>query len=501
MRVAMQQQPDLVRRAWSSPSPGLGSWPPSFVPIDSRLDRAAPSAQDNSAGRFGFLGEVHELGRPVAWKPAGLPMLWLYNLHYWEWAWAFVDQPDRQWAQEEYSGLWQSWAGASRFGSWPAWAPYPVSLRAWAWCGQHAALVAGRPEEGRFCALLAEHASFLRHNLEYDVGGNHLVKNLKGLLGLAVFFSDSRLVEEAVERVERQVQVQVLPDGGHYERSPSYHCQVLGDLVDIRDLLLTTGRRRPRLDDAIEAMQRWLGVMLTSDGQLAQMNDSWELSADTIDLLGPRLAAQPSTVALASSGYVVLRNERAQCTVDVGDPCPPDLPAHAQADCLSLELAVDGERVVVDPGTTTYEGAQRAWERSTMAHNTVTVDGQDQTEVWGSFRAGRLAPAFLDLLEGGDEPVVSAHHTGYIGLEGSPIHRRTVRLLPDALEVTDELLGSGQHEVSMAIEHLDLPDGRALEIIVPDVLQSRDELRAGRRRKVMHGAVRLPVRWTTTLRF
>lgn len=184
-----------------------------------------------------------------------------------------------------------------------------------------------------------------------------------------------------------------------------------------------------------------------------------------------------------------------------GDPCPPDLPAHAQADCLSFELAVDGERVVVDPGTTTYEGPQRAWERSTMAHNTVTVDGQDQTEVWGTFRAGRLAPAFLDLLEGGDEPMVSAHHTGYTGLEGSPIHRRTVRLLPDALEVTDELLGSGQHDVSMAIEHTDLPAGRALEIIVPDVLQSRDELRAGRRRKVMHGAVRLPARWTTTLRF
>lgn len=58
-----------------------------------------------------------------------------------------------------------------------------MSLRAWAWCGQHAALAAGRPEEELYCELLGDHAVFLRHNLEYDVGGNHLVKNLKGCSG------------------------------------------------------------------------------------------------------------------------------------------------------------------------------------------------------------------------------------------------------------------------------------------------------------------------------
>jgi len=133
--------------------------------------------------------------------------------------------------------------------------------------------------------------------------------------------------------------------------------------------------------------------------------------------------AAPVTV-LGATGYVVLRNGRAQCTIDAGDPCPPDLPAHAQADCLSFELAVDGRRVVVDPGTTTYDGAQRAWERSTSAHNTVTIDGANQTEVWGSFRAGRLAPAHLDHVETGENPLVVAHHTGYAVLPGAPIHRR-----------------------------------------------------------------------------
>ena len=74
------------------------------------------------------------------------------------------------------------------------------------------------------------------------MGGNHLVKNLKALVGLGVFLGDDRLVAHAASHLERQIGVQVLADGGHYERSPSYHCQVLGDLIDVAGLLAAAGR-------------------------------------------------------------------------------------------------------------------------------------------------------------------------------------------------------------------------------------------------------------------
>ena len=53
-------------------------------------------------------------------------------------------------------------------------------------------LVAGSPVEDAFLASLSAHAGFLRRHLESDVGGNHLIKNLKALAGLAVFFGDER---------------------------------------------------------------------------------------------------------------------------------------------------------------------------------------------------------------------------------------------------------------------------------------------------------------------
>ena len=154
---------------------------------------------------------------------------------------------------------------------------------------------------------------------------------------------------------------------------------------------------------------------------------------------------------LAASGYVVVRpDERTQLILDVGDPCPDDLPAHAHADCLSFELWVDGERWVVDTGTSTYEaGPRRAYERSTAAHNTVEIDGEDQTEVWGIFRAARRARGTLELVTTihGNTVEVVASHDGYRRLPGSPVHRRRWRISPGEVEITDTVSGTSIHRV------------------------------------------------------
>ena len=54
--------------------------------------------------------------------------------------------------------------------------------------------MAGTGLEPEFTAALAVHAGFLRRHLEYDVGGNHLIKGLKAVAGLAVFLADERLL-------------------------------------------------------------------------------------------------------------------------------------------------------------------------------------------------------------------------------------------------------------------------------------------------------------------
>jgi len=442
-------------------APEDARWPDNFVALDRRLGEAWPSAEANGEGRFRFL-EVERTVVPVArepadgaccdWEQADASQLWRYHLHYFEWGWAFTSCDDRDWASDAFLRLWRSWREGTRFGRWDAWSPYVASLRAWSLCGLFDHLVAGTDEASAYRADLGLHAGFVRAHLESDVGGNHLLKNLKALIGLGVFLHDGALVRLGSRRLERELALQVLADGGHYERSPSYHCQVLGDLLDVEGLLKAAGAPSvPALAGAIDAMRRWLGAMLLPDGNVPLFNDCVLVGLDRIAALEPTPRPVERLTVLQPSGYVVAcPGPRIHLVADVGPPCPPELPAHAHADCLSFELCVDGKRVVVNSGTSTYApGARRQWERSTAAHNTVEVDGADQTEVWGAFRAGRRAGAELEVARiDGDQVTVSASHDGYQRLRGRPRHRRTWHAGPAGIVVVDHISGAGHHAVA-----------------------------------------------------
>lgn len=458
-RVRLRTQLALVRRFGriveslvSRSVESLPGWPLEFEPLDLTLPPCTPTAEENARGMFCLINQSRALGDPPDWVQASASRLWRYHLHYLDWAWGFAAHLDNEWARGEFARLWRSWRAASGLGSLnalDAWSPYAASLRAWTMCGVFGRLIAGTPLEVDFIRSIALHAWFVRAHLELDVGGNHLIKNLKALAGLGVFLGDDRLIDIAIRHLKRELDVQVLSDGGHFERSPSYHCQVLGDLIEVRSVL---GGRRciDGLDDAIEAMRAWLGEMLMPDGDVPLFNDCTLVGRKRLRLLEPSPRPAASLRVLASSGYVVVKpSERLHLVLDVGPPCPPSLPAHAHADCLSFELAVDGRRVIVDSGTSTYEpGAVRDNERSTRAHNTAEVDGQNQTEVWGTFRAARRAMPTLESANTRDGVVeVVASHDGYRRLEGSPIHRRSVLASANEIQITDELDGDELHEM------------------------------------------------------
>lgn len=454
-RAMLARVPDAVVERIRPLDVSATGWPSGFSPLESQLPPQCPGAAENAEGRFVFLNHERALGEPADWDQTGAAQLWRYHLHYFEWAWCFAAHADREWATKAFGELWKSWRAAARFGRGDAWSPYVASLRAWVLCGVFDALVRHSPEEAAFRDDMALHARFLRAHLELDVGGNHLIKNLKAIAGLGVFLDDQRLIALARRRLAKEIGVQVLPDGGHYELSPSYHCQVLGDLIDVGALLAAAGQPPvPGLDDAVGAMRRWLGTMLMPDGDVPMFNDCWLIGTDRVALLEPSDRPAQRLTVLQPSGYVVMRpGPRMHLVADVGPPCPPSLPAHAHADCLSFELAVDGERVIVNSGTSTYEpGERRAYERSTAAHNTVEIDGQDQTEVWGAFRAARRAQAVLERAVDTAEVIeVTASHDGYRRLAGRPIHRRTWRTQPgpevERLYITDEITGAGRHRL------------------------------------------------------
>ena len=452
-RGALRRFPPARRWLLAGPKPASAvGWPIQFSPIDAGLWRNWPEFPALRQGRIELLGITRALTGPAGagdpsgdqsdpadadwmaihwteadwehadWEQAGAPALWRFHLHYWDWAWMLATEPDRADAQAWFAVMWRSWRAGVAVGRGDAWLPYPAALRAWSWCGLHRDLVAGTPIEASFLADLSRHAGFLRRHLETDVGGNHLIKNLKALAGLAVFFGDGRRLGQALDQLTSQLAVQVLPDGGHYERAPAYHCQVLADLVDVAELVRCTGQApAPELLDAIARMRHWLRCVRAPDGQVPLLNDGYPVAPELVAALRPGLPPAEPLLVLPDTGLVRAAAGSWRLLADVGAPCPDELPAHAHADTLSCVVYVGGVPLLVDTGTSTYApGPVRRYERSTAAHNTLEIDGADSTEVWGAFRAARRARVtdVATCTAHGGVLTIEAAHDGYRHLPG-----------------------------------------------------------------------------------
>jgi uncharacterized heparinase superfamily protein len=325
------------------------------------------------------------------------------------------------------------------------WEPYPLSLRIVNWIKWS---LSGYAPTSLEMESLCRQADHLFHRVEYHLLANHLFSNAKALVFAGTFFIEPSWLAKGLSILNKEIPEQILADGGHFERSPMYHSLILEDMLDLTNL----GRLYPGVLphwSATEHMLGWLRNLLHHDGRIAFFNDAVFGVAPEPGALfdyAERLGIAENKVPLSDSGYIRLDNETTTVIFDAGPIGPDYQPGHAHADTLSFELSHAGARVMVNSGISTYErGPERARQRGTAAHNTVRIDGLDQSETWASFRVGRRARP-LDVKSDGSR-FAEAAHDGYKRLRQPVIHRRRIELAPDRLTVTDRLEGSGQHTV------------------------------------------------------
>lgn len=398
-------------------------------------------------------GQIELPGARVAYPPAdwhaeSLTRLQRFHLHYGEEVLGAARSADWGVIEPARAGV-NAWIEANPHASRrrsDAWHPYPLSTRIGNW------LAAVSLEPSFATAAIGQslrlQLAYLERNVEHGVLGNHLIRNARALALGGAAFGDGRLVGLARALLRRELREQVLPDGGHYERSPVYHLLVLRDLLEIRAALETD-----EVDEVIGRMGRFAAALARPDGAPALFNDGGlDLAPDLHEHLP---AAREGLAVFPKTGYAVVRGDNRWLAVDCGPPAPAYLPAHAHADALSFQLWMEGRPLVVDPGTYTYDGPDRDWFRSTAAHSTVSVDGVSQFAFWGPFRAGRLPR--VELLEAtGDaaEGHVLAVVSGFPGVSGGVTHQRLLSWRADgSVEVEDQLRGGrgGRHRVASTL--------------------------------------------------
>lgn len=373
------------------------------------------------------------------------------------------------------------------------WRLLEVGLRvqSWVWSYMmmsHSALLDGDFEK-RWRDSLAEQATFLSRYLG-ETSINHATMHMQGLFMVGTFLADHAEApywrQLARERLMLCLHDQIRADGIQNELTPHYHTASL-DMFGTPFLLAKqTGRPFPNSYlEKLKSMVAFSVATIRPDGKAVALSDSdsgdqvrekigiigaicedeaiclqGEISEELLWLLGgekfaywlERMGGQveeiPSTLAFPDSGYYVLQDALQYVFFDAA----PLGGAHGHADALHVEWMHRGRLIFGDSGRYTYqEGEWRRYFKGTSAHNTITVDGLDQTpyistQQWGEPEATVTVHRWVSC---DTYDFIDASHQGYTRLSEPVIHRRWLLMgkeLPFLL-IVDGLDGVGTHDI------------------------------------------------------
>jgi hypothetical protein len=358
-----------------------------------------------------------------------------------------------------------------------------------------------------------QHARFVRGYLSrYSSANNHLIGEAAGLFiaGLTwPYWPRARAwLAEAKAILERETLLQNTADGVNREQAVSYQQFVLELLL----LCLLAGKANRKwfsvaFESRIEAMVEYLASIMDAGGNVPMFGDSddatvvglcptnnfsryrsllataailfgsgeFKRKAGALDdktrwLLGSEADALfqavstedtqlPLRQAFTEGGYYILgcdfeTGNEVRLVADAGPLGYLSIAAHGHADALSFTLSVGGLEFLVDPGTYAYhtQGHWRRYFRGTSAHNTVRVDGKDQSQSGGNFmwlKKHRVACSLWSSTA--ERDVFEGWHEGYTRLPDPVTHRRRISLEKHSRRVIveDALTMAGAHQIEL----------------------------------------------------
>jgi uncharacterized heparinase superfamily protein len=426
------------------------------IQIEAFGQRSAAAQGSLEEGVVCLLHESRDVGRPVDWQKAARDQdashLWLFQLQYHEFLLGHLARN----GESAWDLIWETLAGwleafppESTKVTADAWHPYCISRRVPVWCWL---LVEGNPTDElkeRLLQSLSAQCEYLTRSLEFELGGNHLLENVAALTIAAGLIDSPQAMEwlSVAERVWRaEKRTQILPHGEHFERSPMYHCQIAGNLLQQAIVV-----KSHRTDLAAEwsstasEMLEFLDGILHPDGEIPLFADSGFEEAPSVEHLRQLAAICPNVKSAFGTNaippaadfsnskmvgsYWTSRVARVgletHVIVDCGEVGAAELPAHAHADLSTVEVSVNRHRWIVDSGNFSYAaGSMRDYCRSSLGHNVLTIGGQNSCEVWGGFRMGRRG--HITSTHSTNEPEfswVQVSHDGYRHLGVREIQR------------------------------------------------------------------------------
>ena len=253
-----------------------------------------------------------------------------------------------------------------------------------------------------------KHAEHILAN--YSEHGNHLLFQAQRMIGAGCFFPEFKRAktwsDSGVGILNREINLQVFEDGGHYELCPHYHLATINIFLEALETADINGLRElfpKNYIDKVESMIMYYGNLCFPDYENPCFSDAKTIHKDEM-LRNYRRWSKvfPENEAIRywategkygklpeylSKGYLntgtfIFRNswgdDATQMVVKAGPPAF----WHNQPDNGTFELWYKGHNLFPDSGAYIYSGDEeimkwRRWFRRTDSHNTITLDNKD----------------------------------------------------------------------------------------------------------------------------
>lgn len=487
----------LVRTLRARLPHGTGPTPTSLDLAPECLLRGdAERAKEFYRGCFTLAGERIELGARSPFECPAAPRRWQDALRSFAWL-ADLSEAGHALPRAQARTLIAEWI--ARHGRKPDadWALPLVSARLLAWL-RHAPFYLENAGEDFHRALLHSMGRQIRTLTAHLARGGGPAERLRGAIALASCVTCmaglDKLRERAHDHLARELEAQILPDGGHVSRDPGILLDLLGDLVPLRDAFVARQVAPPAaLPIALDRAIPFLASLIHGDGGLAFFNGAGGVRRKAVAEIFARAREARKPLANARhSGYMRLAEDRTLAIVDTGRPAAPGRDGAGHAGCLSFELSHGTSRIVVNCGHCADGPPEwQAATRATAAHSTLTVDDRSSGRIlshpWVERLAGGplvIGPARAEATSetSATGSLVTARHDGYARATGL-IHQREIFVAAGGGDVRgeDRLYDAGRrggnaagHEFAIrfhlhpAVKATLSQDGRSVLVMLPN---------------------------------
>ena len=392
-------------------------------------------------GRYALGSGTVECGTEMPWHVTPPNIAWVEEVNGFDWL-RHLSASKSDFAEEHAHRLIDSWLKTN--GGWEsiAWRPHVIGRRLLSWFSNSDLIFHNCDVVWRSALMvnIGRQARHLKRTARYAANGEPRLISAIGLAMSGVCLSDGeKRLRSGMKLLLKELDRQILPDGGHVSRCPSTQLSILLDIVSLRSALTARDLEVPdRLQTTIDRMTPMVRFFRHGDGRLALFNGSSEEIDGASDAVLSRDDIKGRPLGHARhSGYQRLSAGKTLVLFDGGTPPRGRYSQRMHAGCLAFEMSVGAHRLIVNCGATNERGQTwRMASRATAAHSTLGLDDTSSAAfLWGQFWTRLLGERLISgpesivnhRVEESDATWVMAAHDGY-GAEYGLIHERRMYL-------------------------------------------------------------------------